>query len=106
MPRIHYIEHDGAHHIADVPEGWSVMEGAVVNYIPGIDAVCGGDCACAACHVYVDLNWLTKLARPQEMEAKILDCVLDPECNSRLSCQIKVSAALDGLVVRLPKAQF
>src|SRR5689334_25115619 len=105
MPKIKYIEHNGKEHTADVPEGWSVMEGAVKNRIPGSDADCGGACACATCHVYVDPAWAPKLAPRQEMEEQMLDFAQDVKPNSRLSCQIKVSAALDGLVVRTPKSQ-
>jgi len=105
MPKITYIEHNGKEHSAEVPSGWSVMEGAVKNRIPGIDADCGGACACATCHVYVDPAWLAKLAPRQEMEEQMLDFAQDVKPNSRLSCQIKVSPALDGLVVRTPKSQ-
>ena len=105
MPKIKYIEHNGKEHDVDVPEGWSVMEGAVKNLIPGIDADCGGACACATCHVYVDEAWLGKLAAKEDMEQTMLDFAQDLESNSRLSCQIKVSKELDGLVVRMPKSQ-
>ena len=105
MPKITYIEHNGKEHVVDVPEGWSVMEGAVKNLIPGIDADCGGACACATCHVYVDPAWLSKLHAKEDMEETMLDFAQDLEPNSRLSCQIKVTAELDGLVVRMPKSQ-
>ena len=105
MPKIKYIEHSGKEHEVNVPEGWSVMEGAVKNLIPGIDADCGGACACATCHVYVDQAWLGKLAPKSDMEETMLDFAQELEPNSRLSCQIKVTAALDGLVVRMPKSQ-
>jgi 2Fe-2S ferredoxin len=81
------------------------MEGAVKNRIPGIDADCGGACACATCHVYVDPAWVEKLPPRQEMEEQMLDFAQDLKPNSRLSCQIKVGPALDGLVVRTPKSQ-
>ena len=103
MPKIKYIEHSGKEHEVDVPEGWSVMEGAVKNLIPGIDADCGG--ACATCHVFVQEPWLSKLPPKEDMEETMLDFAPEVEPNSRLSCQIKVSAALDGLVVRMPKSQ-
>ena len=105
MPKIKYIEHSGKEHEVDVPAGWSVMEGAVKNLIPGIDADCGGACACATCHVFVDQAWLDKLPAKQDMEETMRDFAPDMAANSRLSCQIKVTPALDGLVVRMPKSQ-
>lgn len=105
MPKIKYIEHNGKEHIVDVPLGWSVMEGAVKNMIPGIDADCGGACACATCHVYVDPAWAAKLPAKEDMEETMLDFAQDLEPNSRLSCQIKVTKELDGFIVRLPKSQ-
>ena len=105
MPKIKYIEHSGKEHEVDVPVGWSVMEGAVKNLIPGIDADCGGACACATCHVFVDQAWLDKLPAKEDMEETMLDFAPDMAVNSRLSCQIKVTPALDGLVVRMPKSQ-
>ena len=105
MSRITYIEHDGTEHVVDVKPGLSVMEGAVKNNIPGIDADCGGACACATCHVYVDAEWLAKTGEASSMEQSMLDFANDVETNSRLSCQIKVSDDLDGLIVRLPKSQ-
>jgi len=105
MPKITYIEHNGKEHTVEVPAGWTVMEGAVKNRVPGIDADCGGACACATCHVYVDPEWLPKLAPRQDMEEQMLDFAQDVKPNSRLSCQIKVTPALEGLVVRTPKSQ-
>jgi len=105
MPKVKYIEPNGKEHDVDVPAGWSVMEGAVKNLVPGIDADCGGACACATCHVYVDKEWLGKLPPKAEMEETMLDFAQDVESSSRLSCQIKVTPELDGLVVRLPKSQ-
>ena len=105
MPKVTYIEHNGKEHVVDVPEGWSVMEGAVKNLIPGIDADCGGACACATCHVYVDPSWIAKLSPKEDMEQTMLDFAQDLETNSRLSCQIKVTKELDGIVVRMPKSQ-
>jgi 2Fe-2S ferredoxin len=89
MPKIKYIEHSGKEHEVDVPVGWSVMEGAVKNLIPGIDADCGGACACATCHVFVDQAWLEKLPAKEDMEETMLDFAPDMAANSRLSCQIK-----------------
>ncbi len=105
MPKIKYIEHNGKERDVEVPTGWSVMEGAVKNRVPGIDADCGGACACATCHVYVDPEWLPKLPKQQEMEVSMLDFADDVRPNSRLSCQIKVKPELDGLIVRTPKSQ-
>ena len=105
MAKIKYIEFNGKEHVVEVKNGMSVMEGAVKNLIPGIDADCGGACACATCHVYVDKAWLEKLEPMQEMEKTMLDFAEAVEPNSRLSCQIKVSDVLDGLVVRTPKSQ-
>jgi ferredoxin, 2Fe-2S len=105
MPKIKYIEHTGKEHEVDVPAGWSVMEGAVKNLIPGIDADCGGACACATCHVFVDDAWLAKMPKKEDMEETMLDFAPDMSANSRLSCQIKVTPELDGLVVRMPKSQ-
>jgi 2Fe-2S ferredoxin len=105
MSRITYIEHDGTEHIVDVKTGHSVMEGAVKNNIPGIDADCGGACACATCHVYVDEAWRSKTGEKSAMEESMLDFAENVEDSSRLSCQIKVTDALDGMVVRMPKSQ-
>ena len=105
MPKITYIEHNGKEHTAEVPVGWTVMEGAVKNRIPGIDADCGGACACATCHVYVDEAWREKVGAPSPMEEDMLDFGFDVRPNSRLSCQIKVSDELDGLVVSTPERQ-
>jgi ferredoxin, 2Fe-2S len=107
MPRITYIEFDGTEHPVEVPVGTSVMRGAVNNAVPGIDADCGGECACATCHVYVDPEWLgrTGLPQPDSMEASMLSFAAAAEKNSRLSCQITMTEALDGLVVRMPEGQ-
>ncbi|MFP4518797.1 MAG: 2Fe-2S iron-sulfur cluster-binding protein [Oceanicaulis sp.] len=105
MAKITYIEHDGTEHVVDVEDGLTVMEGAVRNMVPGIDADCGGACACATCHVYVDENWTSKTGERSSMEESMLDFADDVRDNSRLSCQIKVSGILDGLVVRMPEEQ-
>jgi ferredoxin, 2Fe-2S len=105
MAKITYIEHDGTEHTIDVKPGLSVMEGAVKNNIPGIDADCGGACACATCHVYVDEAWREKTGEKSAMEASMLDFAENVEGNSRLSCQIKVTDALDDLVVTMPASQ-
>ncbi|MBV8703910.1 MAG: 2Fe-2S iron-sulfur cluster binding domain-containing protein [Acetobacteraceae bacterium] len=107
MPRVTYIEHNGAPHTVEVPLGLSVMRGAVDNNVPGIDADCGGECACATCHVYVEEEWLPKTGLPQpgSQEASMLSFAAVAQPNSRLSCQISVTDALDGLVVRMPEGQ-
>lgn len=105
MAKITYIEHDGTEHVVDVEDGLTVMEGAIRNMVPGIDADCGGACACATCHVYVDEAWTDKTGDRSSMEESMLDFADDVRDNSRLSCQIKVSGALDGLVVRMPEEQ-
>ena len=105
MPKITYIEQTGKEHVVEVPSGWSVMEGAVKNLIPGIDADCGGACACATCHVHVDPKWAGKLPPKQDMEDTMLDFAQDLQPTSRLSCQLKVTPELDGLVVRMPSSQ-
>ena len=105
MPKITYIEHNGKSHSLDVENGLTVMEGAVQNNIPGIDADCGGGCACATCHVYVDEKWLNKLPKKEPSEQDMLDLAIEPTSSSRLSCQIIVSDELDGLVVKMPSKQ-
>ena len=105
MPQVTYIEHNGTAHAVELEEGLSVMRGAVDNGVPGIDADCGGECACATCHVFVEEPWLARTGEPSEQEASMLSFAATAQPNSRLSCQIKMSAALDGLVVRLPEAQ-
>ena len=105
MAKITYIEHDGTEHTVDVKTGLSVMEGAIKNNIPGIDADCGGACACATCHVYVDDAWGSKTGEKSAMEESMLDFAENVEANSRLSCQIKVTDDLEGLTVRMPESQ-
>ena len=105
MAKITYIEFDGREHVVEVRNGLSVMEGAIKNNIPGLDADCGGACACATCHVYVDPAWTDKTGSRSAMEDSMLDFAENVEPNSRLSCQIKVSDALDGLTVRMPESQ-
>ena len=106
MPLVTYISHDGNAYEVDVPVGTSVIQGAVDNMIDGIVGECGGSCSCATCHCYVDPEWVDKLPKPSGMEQDMLSCVLEPRPNSRLSCQIKVTDELDGLVVHLPESQF
>ncbi len=105
MPKITYIDSSGNSKTVDVSSGLSVMEGAIQNNIPGIDADCGGSMACATCHVYVQEKWLDKLNKIEEGEQDMLDMAFEPKKNSRLSCQILVSEELDGLIVTTPSKQ-
>ena len=105
MPKITYIEHNGKSHEIEVANGLTVMEGAVQNNIPGIDADCGGSCACATCHVYVDEKWFIKLPEKDSSEEDMLDMAYEPKKFSRLSCQLTVTNELDGLVVKMPLKQ-
>ena len=105
MTKITYIENNGKEHTVDVQNGLTVMEGAVQNDIPGIDADCGGSMACATCHVYVKDDWYDKLDEKSEGEDDRIDQEHDPKKNSRLSCQITVSDKIEGLIVHLPEKQ-
>jgi 2Fe-2S ferredoxin len=105
MPKITYINADGSSRTIDAEVGSTVMESAIKQGIPGIEAECGGACACATCHVYVDDAWTPVVGEPSPMEEDMLDFGYDIRPNSRLSCQIKVTDALDGLIVRTPERQ-
>ena len=105
MVRINYIEHNQTSHVVDVEEGYSVMEGAIQNNIPGIVAECGGACSCATCHAYIDEQWIEKVGMAVGDEADMLEFVDNPSRSSRLTCQILVNPELDGLIVRLPSKQ-
>ena len=105
MAKITYIEHNGKSHTVEVKKGLSVMEGAVQNNIPGIDADCGGGMACATCHVYVKDEWFNKLPKKEDGEEDMIDMAYEPKKLSRLSCQIIVTNDLDGLIVQLPEKQ-
>ena len=105
MSKITYIEHSGKQHTIDVKNGLTVMEGAIQNNIPGIDADCGGSMACATCHVYVKEEWFDKLLKKEDGEEDMLDMAYEPKKFSRLSCQLIVSNELDGLVVTMPEKQ-
>ena len=105
MAKIKYIEHNGNQHEIEVSNGLSVMEGAVQNDIPGIDADCGGGMACATCHVYVKEEWFDKLPKKEDGEEDMIDMAYEPNKFSRLSCQLTISDELDGLVVKLPEKQ-
>ena len=105
MVKITYITHNNEKHEVEVQNGLTVMEGAVQNDIPGIDADCGGGMACATCHVYVKEDWLDKLPKKEDGEEDMLDMAFEPKQNSRLSCQLTVSNELDGLIVNIPSKQ-
>ncbi len=107
MPKITYKDTQGISKTIEVENGLSVMEGAIQNEIPGIDADCGGACACATCHVYVREDWTDKVGKAVEMEEDMLDFAYEPDpARSRLTCQLKVTDALDGLVVQMPEKQI
>lgn len=107
MPTVTYVETDGTERRVDVPNGTSLMLGAVKNNIRGIDAECGGACSCATCHIYVDPSWLGRLSPVDDMEDEMLQgCAAVRLPESRLSCQIEVQPGLDGLVVRVPDRQY
>ncbi|WP_343080074.1 2Fe-2S iron-sulfur cluster-binding protein [Ostreiculturibacter nitratireducens] len=107
MVKIIYIEHGGRPHEVELSPGKTVMEGARDNAIPGIEADCGGACACSTCHVYVDTAWVDRLPPRKELEDDMLDFAHEPDtATSRLSCQLKVTEAFDGLIVRMPERQI
>ncbi len=105
MPQITFVEHNGTAHVVRAEEGMSVMEAAIRNSVPGIEADCGGACACGTCHVYADAQRAAVLGAPLEDEEAMLEMVADRRPTSRLSCQIKIDAACDGLVVDMPPCQ-
>ena len=105
MPKITYIDDEGNSKTIEVENGLSVMEGAIQNNIPGIDADCGGSMACATCHVYVEEKWLNKLPKAEDEEVDMIDMAFEPKKNSRLSCQLIVSDELNGLTVTTPSKQ-
>ncbi|MDC0136621.1 2Fe-2S iron-sulfur cluster-binding protein [Sulfitobacter sp.] len=107
MAKITYVEYNGKEHVVEVANGLTVMEGARDNNIPGIEADCGGACACSTCHVYVDEAWTDKLPPKDDMEEDMLDFAYEPDpAKSRLTCQLKVTDALDGLRVKMPEKQI
>ncbi|MGB0958824.1 MAG: 2Fe-2S iron-sulfur cluster-binding protein [Halocynthiibacter sp.] len=107
MAKITYVEHSGKEHVVDVANGLTVMEGARDNNIPGIEGDCGGACACSTCHVYVATDWADKIPAKDAMEEDMLDFAYEPNpATSRLTCQIKVTDNLDGLVVQMPEKQI
>lgn len=107
MAKITFQQPDGTSQVVEAENGVTVMEAAKQNDVPGIEAECGGACACATCHVYVDAAWKDKTGSPSEMEEDMLDFAFEPDPNrSRLTCQLKVTDALNGLVVQMPEKQI
>lgn len=105
MPRIQFVQPDGTTQVVEAPIGQSIMQAAVNNLVPGIIGECGGACSCATCHLYVDERWRARLLPPDAMEQGMLEGAIEPGPLSRLSCQIEMSEALDGIVVRIPAGQ-
>ncbi|ARS29474.1 2Fe-2S iron-sulfur cluster-binding protein [Sphingomonas sp. KC8] len=105
MPEIIFIGHDGVEHVVEADLDTSLMKAAVNKMVPGVDGDCGGACACATCHVYVDPAWTERTGGPDAAEKEMLEFVSDPADNSRLACQITITAELHGLTVRLPRQQ-
>ena len=105
MPSIKFIEFDGTEHPIDAVIGRSVMQAAIDNAVPGIVAECGGNCACATCHVYIEEPWASRTAPPSKDEKEMIECALHVRDSSRLSCQVQVTSDLEGLIVRLPESQ-
>lgn len=106
MPTVYFVDADGNQFDATVDSGTNVMEAAVENFIDGIIGECGGVMSCATCHCYIPPEWQSKIPAPSEQEEDMIDMVLEPQDNSRLSCQIEITDELDGLVVHMPKTQF
>ena len=106
MSKVTYVEFGGEQHVVEVQPGLSVMEGAVQNSVPGIAAICGGACACATCHVYIDEAWRSRTGARNELEESMLEMADDVQPNSRLACQIKMTDELDGLVVHMPDSDY
>jgi 2Fe-2S ferredoxin len=106
MPKITFVDFEGTERTVEGSVGDSVMEAANSNDIPGIDADCGGACACATCHVYISEDWMDVVGTPDDLETELLDVAEDVKNNSRLSCQVKVSEEMDGLIVTTPESQF
>ncbi|MSQ98369.1 MAG: 2Fe-2S iron-sulfur cluster binding domain-containing protein [Xanthomonadales bacterium] len=106
MPSVTIIEYSGKEHVLDAEVGLTLMECAVDNMVPGIEAECGGCCSCATCHCFVDEQWIERIGRAAGLEAGLLAGTSDPRENSRLCCQIAITDSLDGLIVRLPQSQY
>ena len=105
MPRVTFFEHDGTQHEVAASNGMSLMRAAVDHNVPGIDADCGGACACATCHVFIEAPWAERLSPRSDHEQDMLGLTVDPRPTSRLACQIRLTDALDGIVVSLPEGQ-
>ena len=106
MVAITYVEHDGTEHAVDVDEQMSLMEGATLNMVPGVEGMCGGICSCATCHCIIDDAWIDKVGKADEVEMSIMESAIEPSLNSRLSCQIKVTDELDGIVIHVPESEW
>lgn len=106
MGSITFIEHDGSEHKVDIEEGRSLMQMALDNSVPGVDADCGGECACGTCHVIVDKDWIATVGNASDVEIQMLDMTPDKAGTSRLACQIPMTEELDGLIVRIPEFQM
>ena len=106
MPKVIFIDYEGSQQSVDAQVGQSLMEAAVDNDVAGIDADCGGACACATCHVYIDQDWLAKVGLPEEIETEMLSVAEDVQENSRLSCQVMLTEEMDGLIVTTPESQY
>ncbi|HET8707591.1 MAG TPA: 2Fe-2S iron-sulfur cluster-binding protein [Pseudomonadales bacterium] len=106
MVKIEFIEFDGTRHPVEAEAGHSLMQAAVTNLVPGIDATCGGDCMCGTCQCYVDAHWLAQLNPKTDAEISMLEHALNVQSNSRLACQVILKDELDGMIVRLPASQF
>ena len=106
MPKITFVDFEGTERVIEGTIGDSLMEAATTNDVPGIDADCGGACACATCHVYVAQEWTSVVGKPEDLEAEMLDVAEDVKENSRLSCQVKLTQEMDGLIVTTPESQF
>lgn len=106
MIHVTFVDANGQARTVDAPQGISVADAALMNRVPGIEADCGGFCACATCHVYLEDEWLDRVPPPEELEALMLDQAVERRANSRLSCQLQLSDALDGIVVHTPSSQY
>jgi len=105
MVNVTFIEHNGTEHKVTAEAGQSIMQAATFNQVPGISADCGGACACATCHTYVDAAWADRFPEKTEIETDLLECAIDVKENSRLSCQLVLTDAMDGIVITLPESQ-
>lgn len=105
MTKISFVEHDGTRHEVEADTGSTIMEAALRNNVPGIVAECGGACTCATCHCYIDDKWVEAVGGPSAMEEDMLDFAYDVKESSRLSCQVKISEPLEGLIVHIPERQ-